>query len=538
MNYHEPVAALHSGQQTALATRGRLNARGNAVARILAAAAGGFMLQMSFAPSTWWWAAIIGLSAVILAVHGRSFWPAAGLGLIFALSFYIPLLWWTTTYVGPVATALPILEALLTAPVVALMGPATRRAGWPVLVAALWTVGETLRARAPFGGFPWGAVAFSQPDGPLLPAASLIGVPGLSFITALAAAGLAALIRTAATDRHLRVRALIVPVVAVALPFGLGLTGRMTAPSATNPESVQVAIIQGNVPQPGLEFNARRRAVTDMHAQQNALLADAVRAGIEPAPSIVIWPENSSDLDPYRNPDAYRIIDDATKNVGVPVLIGAVVRVNDSSPATYNQGIVWDPITGPGQTYTKRHPVPFAEYMPFRTFFRFFSSQVDSAGYFLPGSRPGVLDLNGTKVGDVICFEIVYDTLVSDVVRGGAKFIVVQTNNATFGYTNETYQQQAMSRVRAVEHRRQVLIAATSGVSASIGPDGRVQERIGLFQPGYINAQIPVLDDLTPATKIAGLLELLLVLSTVLSLASTVRRRLLQSLARSRDCSA
>lgn len=537
MNHHEPVA-LHSAAQTAPPTRRHLMVRGDTVLRILVAAAGGFMLQLSFAPSTWWWAAILGLSALILAVHGRSFWPAAGLGLIFALTFYIPLLWWTTTYVGPIATALPILEALLTAPAVGLMGPATRRAGWPVLVAALWTVGETLRARAPFGGFPWGAVAYSQPDGPLLPAVSLIGVPGMSFITALVAAGLAALIRVGATARRVRVLALIVPMLAVAVPFGLGLAGRLTAPSLADPETVQVAIIQGNVPQPGLEFNARRRAVTDMHAQQNALLADAVRAGTQPAPSIVIWPENSSDVDPYRNPDAYRIIDNATKNIGAPILVGAVVRSDATGPATYNQGIVWDPVTGPGQTYTKRHPVPFAEYMPFRAFFRLFSSHVDSAGYFLPGTEAGVLDLDGIKVGDVICFEIVYDGLVRDVVSGGAKFIIVQTNNATFGYTNETYQQQAMSRVRAVEHRRQVLIAATSGVSASIGPDGRVQERIGLFQPGFINAQIPVLDDLTPATKIAGLLELLLVLSTVLSLASTVKRRLLQSLARTRERSA
>ena len=91
----------------------------------------------------------------------------------------------------------------------------------------------------------------------------------------------------------------------------------------------------------------------------------------------------------------------------------------------------------------------------------------------------GNLVIAGVNVGDVICFEVVYDDLVRDVVRGGAQVLVVQTNNATFGYTDETYQQQAMSRVRAVEHGRDVLIAATSGVIAVIrsGRYGRIDHR-------------------------------------------------------------
>src|SRR5699024_6477289 len=119
--------------------------------------------------------------------------------------------------------------------------------------------------------------------------------------------------------------------------------------------------------------------------------------------------------------------------------------------------IVWDPEDGPGQTYTKRRPVPFAEYMPYRDFFRFFTDKVDLVSSdFQPGDEPGNLLISGANVGDVICFEIVEDDLVRDVVTGGAGVVVVQTNNATFGYTNETYQQQAMSRLRAVQYGRQI----------------------------------------------------------------------------------
>ncbi|MTD16823.1 apolipoprotein N-acyltransferase [Nakamurella sp. YIM 132087] len=518
-----------------------------------------------------------------VSVHGRRMWPAMGLALVFGLAFYLPLLWWTTVYVGGIATALAIAEALLTAPVGALMAAASRRLpGWPFWAAAAWIAGEALRARAPFGGFPWGAIAFSQPDGPLLPAASLIGAPGLGFLTALAGFGLSALVLVvfrhrrpaipagAATIRAtgtaapatsatgtgaqgatattttatggpgpartplrsaLRPALVIGPVIALLLPFGVGLIGLSTEQSGEGAPTRTIAVIQGNVPEPGLEFNARRRAVTDMHAQETHLLAEQVRAGTAPAPDLVIWPENSSDIDPYTNQDAYNVIDSAVKDIGVPVLIGAVVSGPPGERGTYNMGIVWDPVTGPGETYTKRHPVPFAEYMPYRSFFRLFTHWVDSAGYFIPGTTVGNLDMAGVNIGDVICFEVVYDHLVKDVVDGGAQVLVVQTNNATFGYTNETYQQQAMSRVRAVEHGRSVLISATSGVSAVIRPDGSVESSVGLFTPGVMTPSVPLITATTPGTVLGAPIEwtltigVIVVLGAVTVVARHQRRR-------------
>jgi apolipoprotein N-acyltransferase len=222
--------------------------------------------------------------------------------------------------------------------------------------------------------------------------------------------------------------------------------------------------------------------VLDNHVRETLQLAGDVRTGAAAAPDLVIWPENSSDIDPYRNEDAAAQIDRAARGIGAPILVGAVV----DGPGRYisNRAIVWDPVTGPGQTYDKRHPVPFAEYIPDRSFFRHFSDKVDLVRRdFHGGSRPGVLSLGGTRIGDVICFEVVYDGLVRDVVHGGAGMLVVQTNNATFGFTDESSQQLAMSRLRAVEHGRSVVIAATSGISAVIAPDGSVVQESQLFTP-------------------------------------------------------
>jgi len=495
--------------------------------RILGAVAGGLAIYAAFAPSTWWWSAILGFALFGLALDGRGWKAGAGLGFLFGLAFFLPLLSFTNIYVGDFPWyALSVMEALLTAPAGALIALVTRRLPlWPAWAAAAWITGEAIRARLPFGGFPWGAVAFSQPDGPLLPVASLLGAAALGFLTALAGFALAQLLAALVIARaRLRSALVLGAIVMLLAPFLLGLAGRWTVQHGTDAPKKTIAVIQGDVPRPGLEFNAERRAVLDLHAKQTQQLAADVRAGKTPKPALVIWPENSTDIDPYRNADANAVISAAATDIGVPILVGAVVQTDNPTEA-YNMGIVWDPVTGPGATYTKRHPLPFGEYIPYRSFFRIFSDKVDLVrGSFLPGDTPGNLEMAGVNVGDVICFEVVYDDLVRDVVQGGAEVLVVQTNNATFGYTDETYQQQAMSRVRAVEHGREVLISSTSGVSTVIGPDGVVQSTVPLFTPGYLTPNVPLITATTPGTVLGGPLEWVLALAAPLALAALFLR--------------
>ena len=130
--------------------------------------------------------------------------------------------------------------------------------------------------------------------------------------------------------------------------------------------------------------------------------------------------------------------------------------------------------------------MPLGEYVPARGFFRFFSAEVDRVTDQHAGRRSGVLDVGGARLGDLICFEVVYDGLVGDVVDGGAGMIVVQTNNATFGHTDESAQQLAMSRLRAVEFGRTVAVAATSGISAVVAPDGTRRPARRAVHPGRL----------------------------------------------------
>jgi apolipoprotein N-acyltransferase len=473
------------------------------VATALAALAG-LLTTFAFPPYGLWPLALAAPTALALLVAGRSSRAGALLGFATGLGFFVPLLHWTGTYVGPFPwLLLAVVEAAYLAPLGALLVLVRRLPAWPLWAGAGWVAQEALRDRWPFGGFPWGRLAFSQADAPTLGLAALGGAPLVTFAVALAGCLLAAVLPLlAALARTRRGRSPVLATAASAAVAALVvlLAGLAVPATAATGPTVQVALVQGNVPRLGLDFNAQRAAVLRNHAAATRALAAQVRAGTAPRPDLVIWPENSSDIDPYTDREAAAIIDAAVRDIGVPVLVGAVV--GRSATTVANMGIVWSPTSGPGQTYTKRHPVPFGEYIPLRPVARLFSSDVDLVTRdFVKGDRVGVLQVGPATVGDVICFEVGYDGLVRDVVAGGGQVIAVQTNNATFGFTPQSEQQLAMSRLRAREHARTVLVAATSGVSAVVAPDGRVRERAGIFTAATFDVAVPLSSARTLATR-------------------------------------
>ena len=488
------------------------------------AALGGAAVFLAFPGYDLGLLAVLGPTALALAVRGERLRSGLWLGLVFGLAFLVPLLSWTGTYVG----AFPWLAlAVWQATYYALLGGGSalvsRLPAWPLWAAALWVADEALRSRWFLGGFPWGKLAFSQAEGPFTSLAAYGGTPLVAFGVALTGTLLAAAVVHLAHGAGARRAGALSLVAALAVPLAGALAWLpLAGPSLTEggPTST-VAVVQGNVPRAGLDFNEQRRAVLDNHVEQTVLLAGRVAAGEVAQPDMVIWPENSSDIDPYQNADAARAISRAAEAIGVPVLVGAVVE----GPGEYlsNTGIVWDPVTGPGETYVKRHPVPLAEYIPARSFFRFFSDKVDLvARDFRGGDRVGTLQLAGRQVGDVICFEVAYDHLVSDVMDAGAGMLVVQTNNATFGYTDESAQQLAMSRLRAVEHGRSVVVSATSGISAVVAPDGSVARRSELFTPEVFVEDIAQRDQQTVAARVGAAPEWVLTVVGVGALLTVV----------------
>ncbi len=491
---------------------------------LCAAALAGVALLVAFPPYGLWFCAPLGVALLAVAVHRRRARTGLALGALSGLVLFVPLLSWTSIVVGQ--WPWPVVLAAFEAVYVGLLGACAAAASrlvdrarwvWPVLTGSLWVAQEALRDRLPWGGFPWGRLAFSQQDGPLAGLAALGGAPLLTFGVALAGGLVAAAVwslpagGTALRQRAVRAGAWLGAAVLVALA---GVTVPVGEPAG---RTVTVAIVQGNVPRLGLEFNAQRRAVLDNHVDATLALAARVAAGEARRPDMVVWPENSSDIDPLRNYDAYRRIQDAADTIGAPILVGAVL----AGPGTHarNAGIVWRPGSGPQRPmYVKQHPVPFAEYIPLRSLARRVTSKVDLVrSDFVPGHRTGALDMGPATVGDVICFEVAYDNLVRDTVTHGADLITVQTNNADFN-TAESRQQLAMVRLRAREHGRPALMASTVGVSAFVDADGDVHQATRFNTRTVIERQVRRGTATTLATRLGAVPEVVLVAVALLGL--------------------
>jgi apolipoprotein N-acyltransferase len=289
--------------------------------------------------------------------------------------------------------------------------------------------------------------------------------------------------------------------------------------------SVVVAAVQGNVPGQGLEAFAERRAVLDNHVDATLKLAQRVEDGEAQQPDLVIWPENSSDIDPYTDPSAKAAIGDAVQAIGAPLLMGAVVGGRPDS-GWHNRAILWSTAGEPGRYYDKTHPVPFGEYIPLRSVLAPHIPALDQIpSDMVPGTRPGLFDVGPARAGVLMCFEVAYDGLVRDLVHGGANLIVVPTNNATYTGTGQIEQQFAMSRLRAIETGRWVVVASTNGISGIVGPDGAVAARAPERVQAVLEREIPLQTRLTPAMRAGAWPELALAgISVVSALAGLLLR--------------
>jgi apolipoprotein N-acyltransferase len=492
---------------------------------LLISVAGGLALYASFPPVGAWPLAVLGPALLVVALTGRSLRGAFGCGLTFGLSLFVPLLSWLVNeawyaWFG-LAGALAVIFAVLTVGQRLLLGLPY----WPAAVAGWWVLVEGVRDRWPYA-FPWGRLAMSQSVAPDVRWVAVGGAPLLSFLVALAGAMLAgAALALLAPGPPMRSRERAGPALAAVVTAGLVLAGGLLPVDPTGgAPTAQVAAIQGNVPRArNLPQQLRAPEVTQNHADATLRLAAQVKAGRLAAPDIVIWPENSTDLDPFDNPSIYSQLAGAVAAVGRPILVGEVLN----NPRR-NVGQLWVPGRGPTTAYAKRQLVPFGEYIPFRGIISGFSSlpslqPVD----FTPGQRSVVFGVGKIRLGDVICYEVGFDNLVRSEVTAGANLLAVQSNDADFeidGQLGETEQQTAMARIRAVETDRAVVYASTTGESTIIAPDGGLIAHSGVWRQAILDARVPLVSYRTLADRVGAWPEYVIIMLTVLALAWAVLR--------------
>ncbi len=481
------------------------------VARGVVAVLAGLATGFAFQPYGWWPLLFLGVPALTLVVRGLPRRQAVALGYLYGLAALGVGVSWVHVLGVWVAVLLVLFESLWFALLGLALDLTSRLRGWPLAAACCWSLVEFGYSRVPFGGFGWSRIAYAVVDTPLAGFFPLVGVAGVSFLTALVGQLLAYGMLTAA--RHRVRRALVggaAVIIAVVL-VGAGLRTAQLRGADPDGDAVRVGIVQGNVPGRGIEALGRMRSVTNNHLSETVNLTARARLGQVPQPDFILWPENSTDIDPTRDSITRVTVQTAAEIAERPILVGAVM--NGPGPdERQTAALWWDPDRGVLARYAKRNLVPFGEWIPFRRqLLPLVPILAEVGAQSVPGTAPGVLRVPAggreIAVGDIICFELAYDDTVYDTITHGAQLLTVQSNNATYGGTGQIEQQFAITRARAMETRREIAVATTNSVSGFIDRDGRVIHRTEEFTAASLVVEMPLRTGVTPAVRLAPWLD-------------------------------
>ena len=429
---------------------------------LLLSSLAGLLLSGAFEPIGKWWLAPIALTVHMYAI-GRTDRKVLST-FIFAFTFNAVLLHWTSTYVG--STPWIILSVGLSS----LYLPLALVGRWGIAAYPLiFVVLEEIRNRFPFGGFGWARVAYSQADAPYANIASRGGAISLSGITVL----IAAFVYCAVNKRIIFI--FLVPFFALVIPNNISTVGQTS-----------VLMIQGNVPQLGLEFNARAKQVFYNHLNETKLaLAQGKKV------DFIVWPENAVDVDPYTNKDVYEQLESFDK----PIIIGAITGKGEK---LLNTSILWgDKVQ---DIYVKQHLTPFGEYIPLRSLAKKISPFVNQVDDFSPGNRQKIFTIGQARVAPVICFELLDDEILANTAKS-SNLLVVQTNSATFGTSAESAQQLSITRIRAIEHSRNVVSVSTTGISAIIDFNGKILRQTSMGTTDHVFADVGLIEHSSPRDR-------------------------------------
>ncbi|MFJ4038751.1 apolipoprotein N-acyltransferase [Microbacterium sp. NPDC090007] len=464
------------------------------------------LLMVTAYPALAWWPMAFPATILALAVLvGRRFWSAMLIGLLFGLAFFSVNLLFTARYLGPVPwAALSILESLLTAVLAAPLALAYRwmprvapgRMGrlvlLPALVAGLWTLREQIVGSWPYGGFPWGRIGVSQVNGPFAEVASWVGMSGLSFLVVLVCALVVEVVRGGAVRRPAGgIPAVVLLVVLLVVP---------QFPTA-DAGSLRVGAVQGNGPAGYFDQKARGAVLNAQLAASAPLFGQRM--------DVLLWPEGGVDSDPTANASTSAVLEELSRRVDAPLLVSAVTERGDE---LFNSSLLWTADGQVGSTYDKRHPVPFGEYVPDRSFWEPLAPDLIGliGREYTPGTAPPLIDVNGVGVGLAICFDVIYDDVVWDGAHAGAEVYMFQTNNADFRGTDENLQQLAFAQMRAIETGRAVVNLSTVGTSQVIAPDGSTLDALPIDTAGHLLTDVPLRTGLTPAVVLGPAIKVAL----------------------------
>jgi apolipoprotein N-acyltransferase len=415
----------------------------------------GVIASLAFAPFSFWLAPILALHCLYNLLCRSFGLSAAFISLLFGLGLLLPVQHWTGEYVGNAPwLALCFMQAFLFLPLIFVGG--RRNTLNAILFGVIFVLIEFLLKSFPFGGFGWSRISFTQVDSPFKSLYPLVGTVGICFVLAFLAANRKIIITFAAI------------LILIVLPN--------IEQSLNNQTVTRVALVQGGVNRLGLDFNATPRQVFNNHL--NATKRDLTPNQVD----LIIWPENAVDVDIFANKDVKEDIVSLSQQLETPILIGGISKYSGD---LQNFSVLFNPDVT--QLYTKRYLTPFGEFIPIRDLVSKISSLTDQVEDFHPGNADNRMFLGKSNFQVFICYELLSDKFKNQI---DGNFIVVQTNNATFGDTPQLEQEQNIARVRALESGRDLTYVSTTGITSFITSKGKIASDIPKFENATLIGEV------------------------------------------------
>jgi apolipoprotein N-acyltransferase len=358
--------------------------------------------------------------------------------------------------------------------------PSWVRGGAAALVAipALWVAQEHLAGWL-FGGFPWNLAAYAWTGMPgALPAAAWIGAFGVSFLVVAGNTASALLLR-----QHQRRAGLAGWVLVAALLAALG-SWKGSVAAAGSP-SRPVRILQPNI-EAAMTVDWGR--VEEDYRRVFRMSAEAC----DQPGALVLWPESAAwpflyaptgSTGPRFSQDLHTLVETA----GCPILFNSVHEI--PGKGNFNSAFLLEN-GGVLHRYDKRHLVPWGEEVLLKDVFPFIGKLARYAGDFQRAEELRLLPWGSDRIGMGICYEMIFPFEVAQAVRQGATVLATLSNDAWYGDSAARFQHFRAARFRAAESRRPLLRAALNGISATVAPDGSLEQELGPDVAGILRTRV------------------------------------------------
>ena len=486
---------------------------------LLLSALTGILLALAFPYPSISLLAWVGLVPLFSALKRSDFKHAPLLGFLAGATFFATGLYWINIfgYIAWISLSLALSSAFV------LFATAT----WPVMkryagigrfivIPALWALFEFARSLGAWG-FAWAYLGSTVEHPFLLKVVSYVGEVGLGALIVLGnlilfslidGEGLRGRMRQAAPGMAVGV-VLLVPMIL----FGPVSSALFEAHSLDGkPPAMRVAIIQPNLAQ---DLKADLTNNDEIKARYIAMTEEALKT----EPEMIIWPESTLITRIDDEPEFLEQVAKLLRPTKTALVFGGVEGVEDR---IYNTAFYLD-ADGRLHRYRKIHLVPFGEYVPMRPLIERVNSMAELVNDYTPGREYKVFETSGPhEFSTVICFESSRSDLVGRMVREGAEFLLIVTNDAWFGKTAAAEQHFRITRMRAAEYGVPIVQAANTGISGFINADGTVAKRSGLDMRIVLSEEVVLSGGATLYAKIGFIFPYayLLVASVGLALAA------------------